>query len=143
VDNPPRISPREAAETGVRLRNDTGHIWHCRDGAWQLEGKQAEQHGRDTRWGFWGLLEHCGRLTEVPPPPDPMSAGTPLRERHRLARNVKKGMEVQTSAGDWVEVIDAVHISAPLSVSRLDLADGTAVAVHPTTKIMSRRNGAR
>jgi hypothetical protein len=67
-DNPPRISPREAAETGIGLRNNTGHVWHHQDGAWQLDGKRAAQHGRDTRWGFWALLEHCGRLTEVPPP---------------------------------------------------------------------------
>jgi hypothetical protein len=72
-----------------------------------------------------------------------MSAGTPLRERYRLARNVNEGMEVRTEAGDWLEVTSALHIYAPLSVSRFDLADGTAVAVHPTTKVMSRRGGAR
>jgi hypothetical protein len=72
-----------------------------------------------------------------------MSAGTPLRERYRLARNVNEGMEVRTEAGDWLEVTSALHISAPLPVSRLDLADGTAFAVRSTTKIMSRRGGAR
>jgi hypothetical protein len=68
---PPRITPREARDTGVGLRNDDGRTWHWRDGGWQLDGKRdarkrADGYDRGIRYAFWALVERHGPLTEVP-----------------------------------------------------------------------------
>jgi DNA-directed RNA polymerase subunit RPC12/RpoP len=70
-DNPPWITPREAVETGVGLRNDRGRVWHYRDGGWALDGKRDAKkrwtgYDPSTRYGFWALVEQRGPLTEVP-----------------------------------------------------------------------------
>lgn len=64
-------------------------------------------------------------------------------EKLRLARNIKKGMEVQVPAtGEWLRVEQVLHISAPLKVSSFRLSDGTDTSAHPQDQIMSRPGGA-
>ena len=58
---------------------------------------------------------------------DAMMAGQPLPPKMRLARNVHEGMDVHTVDGEWKRVVSALHITAPLQVSALTLADGTAL----------------
>ena len=68
-----------------------------------------------------------------------MSGDGSLPAKHRLARNVHEGYEVQLDDGQWVRVASVLHITAPIAVSAFTLATGEEASAHPSARIMSRR----
>lgn len=71
-----------------------------------------------------------------------MTTTTALPETYRRVTNIKKGYEIRTADGEWVEVVGTMHVTAPLNFVRLDLADGYHTANHPKDEVMSRRAAA-
>lgn len=65
---------------------------------------------------------------------------TALPERYRKFTSIKEGYEVRLADGTWVEVVNTLHITAPLNFVRLDFADGTGTAGGPRDEVMSRRH---
>jgi hypothetical protein len=64
----------------------------------------------------------------------------PLTAKYRLARNIHEGMEIRDGkTGEWLQVVSALHVVAPLPVSSFDLADGSRTSVHPQQRVMCRR----
>jgi hypothetical protein len=62
-----------------------------------------------------------------------------LPEGYRQACRIQEGYEVHTADG-WVEITHVLRIYAPANFVRLDLADGSAVALNPTEPVLSRRS---
>lgn len=71
---------------------------------------------------------------------------TPKIGKMRRARLIKEGYTVQCTNSDtgketWLEVVRALHILAPLKVTRLYLSDGEEFGMHADDLVMSRTPG--
>jgi len=77
-----------------------------------------------------------------------------LPEKYRLARNIEEGYEIQSyckvhNRDEWMRVMSALHITAPLRVSSFTVEPvddsacsdprGAKVSAHPEDDVFSRR----
>lgn len=68
---------------------------------------------------------------------------TEPKPRLRKARNIREGDEIQHTDGTWHLVTFHIHITSPMKVVRIRVADGREFPCHPDDELMSRRTSTK